>query len=65
MCKRREESGPQLDLELARQRQKTFTQEQHLFIWLRKKNVTPNYARINNLHVMWSGGITNTHDHLV
>jgi hypothetical protein len=24
--------------------------------------VTPNYARTNNLHVMWSGGVNNTHD---
>jgi hypothetical protein len=62
LCKRREESGPQPDSEPARQRQRTITQEQHLLIWLRKKDATPDYARTNNLHVMWSGGIIDTCD---
>jgi hypothetical protein len=60
--RRREEYGPQPDLEPTRQCQRTITQEQHLLIWLRKKDATPNYARTNNLHVMWSGGIIDTHD---
>jgi len=60
--RQREESGPQLDPEPARQRQRTITQEQHLLIWLRKKDVTLDYARTNNLHVMWSGGVIDTRD---
>jgi hypothetical protein len=60
--RRREESGPQPDSKPARQHQRTITQEQHLLIWLRKKDATPDYARINNLHVMWSGGVIDTHD---
>ncbi len=24
--------------------------------------MTPDYARTNNLHVMWSGGVIDTHD---
>jgi len=60
--RRREESGPQPDLEPVRQRQKTITQEQHLLIWLRKKDATPDYARTSNLHVMWSGGVIDTRD---
>jgi hypothetical protein len=60
--RRREESEPQPDSELARQRQRTITQNQHLLIKLRKKDVTPNYAKTNNLHVMCSGGIINTRD---
>jgi len=58
--RRREESGPQPYSELARQRQRTITQEQHLLIWLRKKDATPYYARTNNLHVMWSAGVIDT-----
>jgi hypothetical protein len=50
--RRRDESGPQPDLEPTRQCQRTITQEQHLVIWLRKKDATPDYARTNNLHVM-------------
>jgi hypothetical protein len=50
--RRRDESGPQPDSEPARQRQRTITQEQHLVIWLRKKDATPNYARTNNMHVI-------------
>jgi hypothetical protein len=38
------------------------TPKQHLFIWLKKKDVTPEYAKTNNLHVMWSGSVINTHD---
>jgi hypothetical protein len=60
--RRRDESEPQPDSEPARQRQRTITQEQHLLIWLRKKDATPDYARTNNLHVMWSGGVIDTHD---
>jgi hypothetical protein len=60
--RQQEESGPQPDPEPARQRQRTITQEQHLFIWLRKKDVTPNYARTNKLHVMWSGGVIDIRD---
>jgi hypothetical protein len=33
------------------------TPEQHLLIWLIKKDAIPDYVRTNNLHVMWSGGI--------
>jgi hypothetical protein len=36
--------------------------KQHLFIWLRKKDVTLDYARTNNLHVMWSGNVINIRD---
>ncbi len=50
--RRRDESRPQPDSEPARQRQRTITQEQHLVIWLRKKDATPDYATTNNLHVM-------------
>jgi len=60
--KRREESGPQPDSELARQHQRTITQKQHLLIWLRKKDATLDYARTNNLHVMWNGGVIDTRD---
>jgi hypothetical protein len=60
--RRREESGPQPNSEPPRQRQRTITQEQHLLIWLRKKDATPDYARTNNLHVMWSGGVIDTRD---
>jgi hypothetical protein len=60
--RRREESKPQPDPELTRQRQRTITQKQHLLIWLRKKDVTLDYARTNNLHVMWSGGIIDIRD---
>ncbi|CAM6038178.1 unnamed protein product [Sphagnum compactum] len=60
--RRREESGPQPDPEPARQRQRTITQEQHLLIWLKKKDATPDYAKTNNLHVMWSGGVIDTRD---
>ncbi|CAK9233682.1 unnamed protein product [Sphagnum troendelagicum] len=60
--RRRDESGPQPDSEPARQRQRTITQEQHLLVWLRKRDATPDYARTNNLHVMWSGGVIDTRD---
>ncbi|CAK9229754.1 unnamed protein product [Sphagnum troendelagicum] len=60
--RRRDESGPQPDSEPARQRQRTITQEQHLLVWLRKKDATLDYARTNNLHVMWSGGVIDTRD---
>jgi hypothetical protein len=60
--RRQEESGLQPDLEPARQRQRTITQEQHLLIWFRKKDATPDYARTNNLHVMWNGGVIDTRD---
>ncbi|CAM6071395.1 unnamed protein product [Sphagnum tenellum] len=60
--RKREESGLQPNLEPARQRQRTITEEQHLLIWLRKKDATPDYARTNNLHVMWSGGVIDTRD---
>ncbi len=60
--RRQEESRPQLDPEPARKRQRKITQEQHLLIWLRKKDATLDYARTNNLHVMWSGGVINTRD---
>jgi len=59
--RRRDESKPQPDSD-ARQRQRTITQEQHLVIWLRKKDATLDYARTNNLHVMWSGGVIDTSD---
>ncbi len=67
LCRRWEESGPQPDLEPARQCQRTITQEQHLLIWLKKKDAIPNYAKTNNLHVMWngvewSGGVIDTCD---
>jgi len=58
--RRREEPRLQPDSEPTRQRQRTITQEQHLLIWLRKKDATPDYARTNNLHVMWSGGVIDT-----
>jgi len=60
--RRREESRPQPDSKPTRQRQKIITQEQHLLIWLRKKDATLDYARTNNLHVMWSGGVIDTRD---
>ncbi|CAK9195715.1 unnamed protein product [Sphagnum troendelagicum] len=60
--RRREESGPQPDSKPARQRQRIITQEQHLLVWLRKRDATPDYARTNNLHVMWSGGVIDTRD---
>ncbi|CAK9881788.1 unnamed protein product [Sphagnum jensenii] len=60
--RRREESRLQPDSEPARQRQRTITQEQHLLVWLRKRDATPDYARTNNLHVMWSGGVIDTRD---
>jgi len=62
LCRRRKEFGLQPDSDSARQRQRTITQEQHLLIWLRKKDATPDYAKTNNLHVMWSGGIIDTRD---
>jgi len=60
--RRREEFRPQPDSKPARQRQRTITQEQRLLILLRKKDATPNYARTNNLHVMWSGGVIDIRD---
>jgi hypothetical protein len=62
LCRRQEEFGPQPNLDTSRQRQRIITQEQHLLIWLRKKDVILDYARINNLHVMWSGGVIDTRD---
>jgi hypothetical protein len=38
------------------------TPYQHLFIWLKKGDATPNYARTNNLHVMWNEGVIDIHD---
>ncbi|CAM6047588.1 unnamed protein product [Sphagnum compactum] len=60
--RQREESGPQPDSELARQRQRTISPQQHLLIWLRKRDATLDYARTNNLHVMCSGGVIDTRD---
>jgi hypothetical protein len=60
--RRREELGPQPNLEPPRQRQRTITKEQHLLIWFKKKDGTPNYAITNNMHVMWSGGVIDTCD---
>jgi hypothetical protein len=60
--RRWEESGLRPDLKLARQCQRTITPEQYLLIWLRKRGVTPNYAKTNNLHVMWNGGVIDTRD---
>jgi len=62
LCRRQEESGLQPDSEPLRQRQRIITQEQHLLIWFRKKDATPDYARTNNLHVMWSGSVIDTCD---
>jgi hypothetical protein len=45
-----------------KQRQKVRTPEQHLLIWFKKKDVILNYARTNNLHVMWNGSIIDAHD---
>ncbi len=50
--KRQEESGSQLDSKPTRQRQKVITLEQQLLIWFKKKDVTSNYAKSHNLHVM-------------
>jgi len=38
------------------------TLEQHLLIWFKKKDTTLDYAKTNNLHVMWNGGIIGIHD---
>jgi hypothetical protein len=38
------------------------TPKEHLLIWLKKRDVTLEYAKINNLHVMWSGSVINIHD---
>jgi hypothetical protein len=38
------------------------TLEQHLFVWFKNKDITPNYAKSNNLHVIWSGGVIDTCD---
>ncbi len=46
--RRREASGLQPDLEPARQRQKTITQEQHLLIWLKKKDATLDYVGLKS-----------------
>jgi hypothetical protein len=52
-----------LDLNLTQNLQgNTITQEQQLLIRLKKKDVTPDYARTNNLHVMWSGSVIVTRD---
>jgi len=60
--KQREESGPHPNSKPAKQHQRTITQEQHLVIWLKKKDVTPDYAKTNDLHVMWNGGVIDTRD---
>ncbi len=60
--RRQEESRSQLDPEPTKERQRIITQKQHLLISFRKKDATPNYARTNNLHVMWSRGVINTRD---
>jgi hypothetical protein len=60
--RQQEESGPQLESEPMKQRQKVITQEQHLLIWLKTKDAILNYARTNNLHGMWNGGIIDTRD---
>jgi hypothetical protein len=52
-----EEFGPQPNLKPIRQRQRVITPKQHLLIWLKKKDVITDYVRINNLHVVWNGGI--------
>jgi len=36
--------------------------EQHLLIWLKKRDVTSDYVRTNNLHVMCSEGIIDSCD---
>jgi len=38
------------------------TPKQHLFIWLKKRDATPDYAKTNNLHVMWNEGDIGIHD---
>ncbi len=45
-----------------KQRKKVITLEQHLLIWLKKRDVISNYTKTNNLHVIWSGGIIYIHD---
>ncbi len=60
--KRREEFGLQSDLKPLKQRQKVITPEQHLLIQLKKKDVTLDYAIINNLHVMWNVNVIDTCD---
>ncbi len=57
-----EESRPQPDLEPVKQCQRVITLEQHLFISLKKRDATLDYARTNNLHVMWNGGVIDTCD---
>jgi len=47
---------------IRRQCQKMITLEQHLFIWFNKKDTIWNYARTNNLYVMWSGSVFNSDD---
>jgi hypothetical protein len=39
-CKRWEESGPQPQPKLTKQRQRTITPQQHLLIWFRKRDAT-------------------------
>jgi hypothetical protein len=38
------------------------TLEQHLLIWLKKRDATLDYVRTNNLHVMCNEGIIDTRD---
>jgi hypothetical protein len=60
--KRQEESGLQPNPKPTNQHQRIITLEQHLFIWFKKRDATPNSAKTNNLHVMWSGGVIDTCD---
>ncbi len=60
--RRWEEFEPQLDPKPTRQHQIMITSKQILLIWLKKRDVTLDYARTNNFHVMWSGGIIDTCD---
>ncbi len=62
LCRRWEESGPQPNPKSARQHQRTITPEEHLFIWFKKRDATLDYAKTNNLHIMWNGGVINTRD---
>ncbi len=38
------------------------TLEEHLLIYLKKKDATLDFARTDNLHVMWSGSVIDIHD---
>jgi hypothetical protein len=60
--KQQEESKFQPNPELAGQGEKVITLEQHLLIWFKNMDATPNYAKTNNLHVMWSESVIDTCD---